>query len=188
MKQYKRRDRNRWLWPTVAIASLVVVFTLLELTNTTHILHHQKIPSVIPTHSNTSAVSDDSRQGNDQSSSVDSQNQADNSSTVSDHTLTAPTGNFVSNHFPGQNNSPTTEASTCNTTSGAACYIMFTNIDTGQITQLPSQLTDAKGSTSWYWDTKSDAHLTSGRWKVTAVATLNGQTKRTDDALNLTIQ
>lgn len=99
--------------------------------------------------------------------------------------LIAPWGSFVSNHHPGQGGAPTTESSVCNTTPGASCYIKFTNGESVQT--LAAKLTDSNGSVIWNWDV-SNAGLASGSWKITAVATLNGQTKTTDDPQNLEIQ
>lgn len=188
MRQPKKRSYNKLILALVLLLVLVAVVAVLELTNITHLFHKEKVPPVIPTHSNSSDTQSSKPSTSNNGSSDNTQTQTPTTSPPENHTLIAPTGNFVSNHFPGQNNSPTTESSTCNTTPGVACYIMFTNIDTGQTTQLPSQITDSRGSTSWYWDVRQDAHLTTGRWKVTAVAELNNQTKTTMDALNLTIQ
>jgi hypothetical protein len=182
--------KNRYFVSSIILAALIILVAVLELTNTTHIFHKPKVPPVIPSHSSSagqsSKVSSSSptSAGTNQDTSV----AATGGGETADHDLVAPTGNFVSNHFPGANGSPTTEASTCNTSPGASCYIKFTNIDTGQTTQLSTQAVDARGSTSWYWDVSKDAHLTSGQWKVAAVASLGSQTKSSDDALKLTVQ
>jgi hypothetical protein len=182
----KKKSRLNYKYAALAtIAGVIIIIVLMELTNTTHFFHKQNVPPVIPTHSNSkSPVSPTRNSGSNGSNSPAASNEPD----ASAHTLVSPTGNFVSNHYPGQSGSPTTETSTCNTSPGASCYIKFTNVDSDDTTQLPTQLTDARGSTSWYWDTKNDAHLTSGQWKITAVATLGDQTKTADDALKLTIQ
>jgi hypothetical protein len=95
-----------------------------------------------------------------------------------------PSGNFVSNHHPGGGN-PTSEASTCNTTAGATCYIQFTKGST--VKKLNTETTDARGAAIWYWDVNT-AGLSSGSWIITAVATLNGQTKTANDAQPLIVQ
>lgn len=190
MVRNKSKLSKKILWPAAILVAVLVILLILEAANVTHFLHKDKVPAVIPTHSNSSSAA---------RGSVN--NQSDNSPATStgsnipapipapsNHALIVPSGNFVSNHFPGQNNSPTTEASTCNTTPGATCFIKFTNSSTGESTQLPTQTVDARGSTSWYWDINKDAHLTSGEWRITAVAVLNGQTRTADDALQLTIQ
>jgi len=190
MRRKKPSINRRYL--LVGIAALILVmFAVSELTNTTHLLHKEKVPPVIPARDNSGTTINSPGSSSDSNSSGSSSNPGDTSDTTpdtTDHTLVAPTGNFVSNHFPGENGSPTSESSTCNTSPGASCYIKFTNLDSGATTQLPVQTVDGRGSTSWYWDVKDDAHLTSGRWKITAVATLGDQSKSTDDALRLTIQ
>ncbi|OVE78949.1 hypothetical protein BVY00_01455 [bacterium G20] len=99
--------------------------------------------------------------------------------------LIAPWGDFVSNHSPGKNGTPTSEVSTCNTTQGATCYIQFTK---GSLSRtLESKTADGNGSVSWSWDV-ANAGLSSGKWQVAAVATLNGQSKTTTDQLPLEVQ
>ncbi len=172
----------------IGAAGLIVIVAILELSNTTHFFHKQSVPLVIPAHTNSGKpISTNSASPNTPTVSTPQDNTplpAD----VTNHTLIVPTGTFVSNHFPGQNGSSTAEASVCNASPGATCYIKFTNVATGETTQLASQIADAHGTTSWYWDVDHDAHLTTGQWKVEAVATLGGQTRTAADALNLTIK
>jgi hypothetical protein len=169
-------------------AGLIVIVAILELTNTTHLFHKQSVPPVIPAHTSPGKpISTSSSQPNAPAAST-LQDNTPLPTDVTNHTLIAPTGTFVSNHFPGQNGSSTTEASVCNTSPGATCYIKFTNVATGDTTQLAAQVTDARGTTSWYWDVSQDAHLSAGQWKVMAVATLGSQTKTATDTLNLTVK
>lgn len=176
-----------------SLITLVVIIAILELTNTTHLLHKQKVPAIIPTHSNSTAQNNQVTSPNPGSSPVPaSNNKAPSSTTSSGQTLIAPFGNFVSNHNPGAKDSngyvtPTAETSVCDSTPGAVCYIKFTNVDNGRVTQLPTQTVGSDGSTAWNWDVSQDAHLTQGQWQITAVASLNGQTKSTDDTLKLTV-
>jgi hypothetical protein len=175
------------------LAGLVVVLiAVLELTNTTHIFHKAKVPAVIPVNHSRSG----SPQTVDKSSasSVPPSNTSGTSTTKSSSTggttdsslvLVAPYGTFVSNHRPGQNGSPTEEQSTCITTQGATCYIQFKNTTSGQTTKLPVQVVGADGTTYWTWDASI---LTSGSWQVTAVASLNSQTKSATDPTQLEIQ
>jgi hypothetical protein len=184
----KKKTRLNYKYALLAaIAGVIIIIVLLELTNTTHFFHKQNVPPVIPTQSNSTNSANPASTINNGSNGKSSP-AASNEPDASAHTLVSPTGNFVSNHYPGQSGAPTTETSTCNTSPQASCYIKFTNVNSGDTTQLPTQVTDARGSTSWYWDTKNDAHLTSGQWKIIAVATLGDQTKTADDALKLTIQ
>jgi hypothetical protein len=99
--------------------------------------------------------------------------------------LSAPWGNFVSNHSPGQNGSPLAETSVCNTTPGATCYLKFTN---GAKTRLlDKKVANVNGSIIWNWDVKA-AGFESGDWRITAIATLNGKTKSTVDSLPLSVK
>ncbi|MGH7156938.1 MAG: hypothetical protein ACREGG_02410 [Candidatus Saccharimonadales bacterium] len=193
----KKKSRlNKKIILASTIVALIVVIAILELTNTTHLFHKQKVPAVIPSHSN-SATTPKNNQSTAQSGSLTPSTPATTKSSSStggsNAALVAPFGDFVSNHNPGAldsngNPTPTSETSVCDTTPGATCYIKFTNTDGGQTTQLASQTVNGDGSTSWYWDATTDAHLTKGQWRVTAIATLNGQSKSTDDPTNLTIQ
>jgi hypothetical protein len=115
------------------------------------------------------------------------------SNVTSTATLTAPSGTFVSNH--GSSNQPvdqsTQEASNCITTSGATCSIEFTNNGTTKSLSAAAASNAGKdnqnGTATWSW-TPSSLGLTPGAWTVTAVATLNGQTKTTQDPTPLTVQ
>jgi hypothetical protein len=104
----------------------------------------------------------------------------------SSQTLLAPSGNFVSNHHPGEGGSPTSETSVCTTTPGATCKITFTK--DGVTKSLSVQSVDRGGSAYWNGWTPSDAGLSSGSWQVKAVATLNGQSESTTDAIELVVQ
>lgn len=99
-------------------------------------------------------------------------------------TLLAPSGNFVSNHRPDQTHP--TETSVCTTTPGANCQITFTK--DGVTKSLSSKVTDRGGSAYWNDWRPSDIGLSPGVWKVQAIAELSGQTKSTDDAIELVVQ
>lgn len=101
-------------------------------------------------------------------------------------TLTAPQGNFVSNHHPnlGGTPAPNTEQSVCNTTPGAACEIIFTK--DGVTKTLQAQATDSGGAAYWSWKLQ-DVGLTPGSWQVNAKASSGSQTLSTPDAMNLEV-
>jgi hypothetical protein len=101
-------------------------------------------------------------------------------------TLSAPTGNFVSNHHPTIGEAPDMQ-SNCTTTSGATCTIVFTK---GTEThELPVQNTDREGAAYWSWSVKDKSiGLSAGSWKVQAKAVLGNQVKTADDALMLEIK
>ena len=108
-----------------------------------------------------------------------------NQSNMNNSNLIAPYGSFVSNHKPGQNGSNLTELSQCITTPGATCYIKFTQ--NGVVKTLQGKNADSTGSIFWEWNV-NDAGLTSGTWTITAIATLDSQTKSTIDQLTLQVQ
>lgn len=96
--------------------------------------------------------------------------------------LIDPTGVFVSNHRPGHGGDIL--QSTCNTTPGSMCEIVFTK---GSIVKsLPPQQTDQGGSAYWFWSLQ-DLGLEEGSWKITAKATLGSQTKSTTDPIPLEV-
>ncbi|HEU5005124.1 MAG TPA: hypothetical protein VFT49_03515 [Candidatus Saccharimonadales bacterium] len=98
-----------------------------------------------------------------------------------------PSGTFVSNHIPNLSGTPapSQEQSICNTVPGATCYIEFTQ---GNVVKKLDELTaDSTGSVTWNWDVKT-AGFTTGNWTVSAVASLNGQTKTTTDSRVMDIQ
>lgn len=100
--------------------------------------------------------------------------------------LTAPTGDFVSNHHPNLDGDPAPSAitSVCTTTPGAKCQITFTK--DGITKSLPNETTDRGGSAYWNWKL-SDIGLSTGMWQVKAIATLGSQTQSTTDALVLEV-
>lgn len=109
----------------------------------------------------------------------------DNKGTPAESTvLISPSGTFVSAHKNVPSTAPL--SSVCNTSSGATCSIVFTMNSTTK--SLPAQTTDRGGATYWNSWTPNSIGLTSGVWKVAAVASLNGQTKTTADALDLEVQ
>lgn len=192
----KKPPFDKRLILSAVLAALLAVLAVLELTNTTHLLHKQKVPAVIPSTPRSSSSANNQKSTGSSTAQTGSPSTPSSEKTPSytnnGQELIAPFGNFVSNHAPGTLDysgkpTPTAETSACNTTPGASCYIKFTYTDTGQTTQLSPQTVDANGSAIWNWDTSKDAHLTSGTWQITAVATLNGQSKTTDDPTKLTI-
>lgn len=100
--------------------------------------------------------------------------------------LLAPSGNFVSNHRPNLDGNPAPNLiqSVCVTSVGASCYISFSN---GQVTKsLNPQTTDAEGATYWSWKLQ-DIGITTGNWKITAIASYGSSTKTTVDPLSLEV-
>ena len=152
----------------------------------------RKITTVIP--SKNPASSSSSKPKSDTTSTNPSSNTSGQSASgtsgkeqsqtqTSSGNLKSPYGDFVSNHAPGQNGSTTAESSTCITTPGASCYIKLTQGNETKL--LDTRITDTTGTAYWSWDAGT---LSSGAWTITAVATLNGQTKSVQDSMPLTVQ
>jgi hypothetical protein len=172
----------------VVILLMAVIMTL-ELTNTTRLFHKRANTSFNANTPTTGGGSAGSQKGESQSpqQSSDSntdkqQNGSDNSSASSAVNLVAPTGNFVSAHHISVS---TNISSVCNTTPGASCKITFTKAGTTRAVALKA--TDSNGSAYWNNWSPASVGITAGSWHVQAVATLNGQTKSTEDALLLEV-
>jgi len=161
-----------------------------------YILNKKDTPAKTNTHT-TSQKGETASSGNSSGSptttpnnpATNSENGKDSSpSSVSPTTPPAtPSGTFISNHHPNLSGSPAPNKiqSTCITTPGAKCTIVFTK---GTVSKsLDSQVADADGAVYWEWILQ-DKGLTEGVWKVTAVATLNNQTASTDDPINLEVK
>lgn len=173
----------------VILVTTASVMLVLELTNTTHFFHKPAVeePSVTSASQETKGEPSSSNGTNSTKTQSDaSQNTSpgDNKATPSSTTnLVAPAGTFVSNHRPSLSANDG-QSSNCTTSAGATCQITFTK--DGATKSLAAQTTDRAGTTYWSWKPQ-DIGLSVGTWKIQAVATLNGQTKTADDALNLEI-
>jgi hypothetical protein len=100
---------------------------------------------------------------------------------------TTPFGSFVSNHQPELESAWELNRmqSVCNTSPGASCKISFTK--GGETKSLSAQKADKEGAAYWSW-TLQEIGLTEGVWKITATATLNGQTSSASDPINLEVK
>ncbi|MDO8592012.1 MAG: hypothetical protein Q7R60_03800 [bacterium] len=174
--------------PLLLMVALVLVVALVVIGLTRK---HKSVSGTIPStpSSSTTAPNSDKAGNNAMPTTNSPLGNTDSSKSNASNTVTlplnAPWGNFVSNHSPGKDGAPTSEVSTCNTTPGATCTVQF--IKDGVSRNLETKTTDSNGSVSWSWDIK-DANLSSGKWQITAVATLNGQSKSTSDQLPLEVQ
>ncbi len=185
------KSRGRVFYGLCVLVAAVLAVLILEATNTTHLLHKAKVPAVIPV--NSSPNQSPGEQTEDSGSASTSKGTKDSQATGGSENsgssalpLYAPYGDFVSNHSPnlGGSPAPSSESSACNTTPGASCYIKFTN---GSVTtRLPTKIADSNGGVIWQWDVKG-AGLTTGDWTVSAVASLDGQTKTTADPIMLKV-
>lgn len=186
-----QKKKINWKLPVAILLGIVLVVAVLELTNTTHLLHKRKavsgnIPSTSQSKENekekqSSSENDDSSNG---SGATDSTSEKTTGAPSSGSDLLAPYGNFVSNHVPSLKNSSSME-SVCITTPGASCTIIFTK--DGVTKTLESKKANSNGAIIWSWDI-DDAGFVEGSWKITATATLDGQTKSTSDIQNLEVQ
>jgi hypothetical protein len=177
------------------VLAAIAIF-ILDLTGVTHIFYTKHVPAVIPATNTSSKTAATSKKSTTSASANDSlsapasqpsdkQTVAGSGVPTSTQALAQPYGTFVSNHTPGQHGSDGSELSTCITTSGATCYIQFTNTSSNVTTKLSPQVTGSDGSTSWSWNVST---LSGGSWKITAVATLNGQTQTANDGDTLVVQ
>lgn len=174
------------LIPALTTAVILIV------TGTWYFRYRTNQPPVSkPTPTRASASADSQKgqpapQTSNNTSSAQPGDAKNNANTDTSATLVAPTGTFVSNHNPGQNGSPLTEVSVCNSTPGATCQILFTSGNS--TTSLPAQVTDRSGSTYWNNWTPAGIGLTPGSWQVKATATLGSQTLSTTDQMKLVVQ
>ena len=176
---------------SVLVLAGAITVAALELTNTTHFLHATKTAQPLPMTAGQAskgepATSNSTANGSSTPSSGSSNTTqpGDNKEgTATTTTLLDPLGNFVSAH----KNVPLTAvlSSTCTTSAGAECKIVFTS--NGTTKSLPAQTTDRAGATYWNSWTPNSIGLTPGTWTVQAVATLNGQSKTATDATALEI-
>ena len=161
----------------MGVLVLLIVFVGLGL----YAVRYHKTVSMLPDTNKTLRTA--SKAPNSQTATApatDSQKSPSGGSTASSTSeLKSPYGSFVSNHHPAYGDQ---EESICGSTPGATCYIRFT--DGSTVKKLTPETVGAEGSTAWAWDTKI---LGSGSWKITAVASLNNQTKTTDDQITLEI-
>lgn len=100
--------------------------------------------------------------------------------------LVKPYGSFVSNHSPNLSGTPAPAdmQSTCITSAGASCTILFKKGST--TLSLTAKATDASGYAFWSWNVK-ELGLTEGSWTITAVATSGSQSLSTIDQNNLEV-
>ncbi len=185
-KNRKKSGLNKKALLAICVVLVVGALVVLEASNITHLFHHQAIvhptasqstkgeqaiPSNAPPGTSTTATNNSAQAGDDKN----------NGSTGSSATLLVPSGNFVSAHHITL---AAPISSVCNTTPGAACTISF--IKAGVTKSLTIETTDRGGSAYWNWKAQ-DIGLTSGTWSITAVATLNGQTKSASDAQDMEV-
>ena len=173
----------------VVIIMLVICVSL----GIAYFITHQKSPSIkiqdgsnavsnpkVPGSTSNQSISGSSNNGG----VIDKQRTNSTTPTITPSTTPkAPLGTFVSNHTPGQNTQ--SEVSTCTTTPGAGCQIIFTN--QGLVKTVPIQIADSDGNTQWNW-TPQDISLSTGVWQVSANAKNGALISTSNDATPLRIQ
>lgn len=187
-----KRSKNNKKLTIIAVVIILLIAALvvfaLEYTNKTHFFHTEQ-PAPTASQNTKGEVQTNSDKSSNSGSTTDTpvtspqpNNQKTGSGNSSSTTLVTPTGDFVSAHNIALN---TPVTSVCNTTSGATCTITF--IKDGVTRSLDKQTTDSGGTSYWFNWTPKSIGLSAGTWKVQANASLNGQTKSAQDAINMVI-
>lgn len=183
----RRISRHKLLTALGVLLMAAIIVFILEITNVTHIFHKAinygsgSIPAQTKSGTSKLIPSVTTNQG----ASNTAKNSAAQPTSTSAGPI-SPSGTFVSNHHPDLSGSPypSQEESTCNTTVGASCSIMFTN---GSIVKkLEAQTVNSNGAAFWTWDVKT-AGFTQGTWHIQAVAVLNGNTTTSTDPVSLEV-
>jgi len=181
--------KRYWYWYALAaLLVLVAAMVVLELTNTTHFFHAEKPKAIATTGSPDTKGSGmmttppPPAQSGGSTGGSGSSKQPTPSPAPSSATLTAPWGTFANVYSARLDDQM---QSTCNTTPGATCQLIFTN---GSLTKsLDAENTDSGGAVYWAWK-PSEVGLTPGTWHLTFKAVLGSQTKTTsNDPLTLTV-
>jgi hypothetical protein len=182
-----RRSSHKPIWVISLLLFAVAITAAPAYIHLHHKLAQVKVPSTskqVASKQTATSDSDSASRAGNSSSPASDKSQSGPPTQGTTAALVSPSGNFVSNHKPGQNGAPNSETSVCDTTPGASCYIQFTNNDTTK--KLDAQTASADGVAIWYWNVK-DAGFSAGSWKVSAVATFNGQTQTSNDVVTLEI-
>lgn len=186
--------KHKRLTLSLALLALIIAASVVYLVHLNGVHKSQHQSGTIPTskkssNTNSGTTADQNTPtttNNSNTSSTSTDTKLPNVSAEPSTELVTPFGTFVSNHKPGQNGSPTSEQSVCNTTPGAQCDIQFKSAD-GVVKTLGTETVSNSGTAYWSWDVKG-ATLAPGKWQITAVATLNGQTKTSNDPILLEVQ
>ena len=188
--QKRSRAPHKYRKPALLVGGVFVIIVLIVgymLWHKAYIRHRRVIPTTTvqssdKTKTNTTSTFNDK---GETATTDDTTSQPPEASGAAPDT---PHGTFVSNHHPslsGASNVPSAVQSVCLTSPGATCTIEFTK--DGQSKILSTQQTDSSGATSWNWDVNS-AGLTTGSWKITITASLNGKTSSATDDINLEVR
>ncbi|HLG90565.1 MAG TPA: hypothetical protein VI336_00135 [Candidatus Saccharimonadales bacterium] len=188
-RRFKKKSsllrKHKILIPTLAAVALLL-FAGLELTNAVDFINTKQAGAPDVTSSGSSQATNDkslNEEASKPSPSPASNQETPKSTNSSNQYLKSPDqSTYVNNHEPSSRNELL--YSTCVTSPGATCVIQFTK--SGVTKPLQPGVADSYGSVYWTWR-PSDIGLTTGSWTITAKATLNGQTKTSQDVIKLQI-
>lgn len=187
------RFKNKKLVGALLLVVALLAMGMLEAFNVTHVFHSSNARAVTTTASPATKgikPADNSKDkqpatGSTPSTGTQSQGQPNSpdgpvkqNATSNNTNLAAPSGTFA-NIYKDVSLSENMQ-STCNTTPGATCQIIFTR---GSLTKsLPLKSVDNGGAAYWSWKPNdSNVGLSVGTWHITARATLGSQTQTTDN-------
>lgn len=187
--------RNFIIYAIILLLAAAGTIAGLELSNTTHWFHSQPIATVALNNGKTAKANPNVPSSQNKPSSATGPTAPNSPKGTSNSTSQnqpiqidpgvqpqQPIGQFVSDHNPSSTNE--NEVSTCTTTPGATCQIVFTS---GSLTKtLTPQTTGGQGSTTWSW-TPAQLGLTSGSWKITVTASNGSKTASIVDQKELII-
>ena len=194
-QSFQRRGQKRRLTVVIIVLGLILVACLWQFGF--HKKHAISGPITAQTQTTTPATSNQTSSTDSGFSSSQTATPSTSDKTVGGGSSTTlatgsvlpgpPTGTFVSNHRPSLSGTttPSKEQSACTTVPGATCYIKFTK--DGVVKTLPVQTADNNGSVIWNWDV-AQAGFDTGSWQITAIASLNGQSKSATDSLALEVK
>lgn len=195
--QRRRTSKKPLLLGFLVLVALAGIVAVLELTGVTHFVRKNAAPQTAnqntkgegPNQTASENGATGTEKSSDQAQTGGGTYSSDNKTPNANQTtkLDVPTGNFVSNHRRNLSGSPAPNKlqSSCVTTPGATCQIIFTK--DGATKSLEAKKTDAGGGVYWEWKLQ-DAGLTKGSWKVQAKATLGTQIETAEDSLLLEVQ
>lgn len=188
----RRANKKALLLTVVGVMILTLAaLAVLELTDTTYLLHKRPPEVSASTETkgepsgadrdldDTDSPSVQTSNGNQPSGSAPSDS---DKSTPSGTTFAILPSDLVSAHKVKPDSSL---VSVCNATAGATCTIHFSK--DGVRKSLPAEPTDRGGTAYWNGWTPQSIGLTTGAWGIEAVASLNGQEKKLSDALSLEV-
>jgi hypothetical protein len=177
-----KKSNNKKLYGLLAVLTLAGLFALLELSHTTNLLG--KSAPASGSEAKEAALQPKDSQGGTPDLSKPADTKKSGGSGTPTYLLSPENSDYISSHEVSLSANPLLQ-STCVTSAGAKCTIIFTN--GGDSISLPTQTTDPTGASYWSWRLK-DYGFTTGSWTIQAKASLSGQTKTSKDSLNLTVK